>query len=271
MSHMLKKILIPLSLKESHRLLSDMAGFIKHSGTVSVCLCHVNTGKPTEKQEKIERSLREAASLFGEKELQTEILIRHGSSVAHEVCEMTAERQVDYIGIPWKRKNVFKRTILSSPDIDILRICRFPTLIFKSRRVLENHTIPETIVYATDCQETDTRVLSYLKLISFRPSTLYIMHIRERAPDPLTDRRRQQELLTKLDRLADQCQDTCEKVESVVFTGSVRPQISRKARKLDADLVVIGRNDKNKPMDKLLGSTAESLPHKTHCSLLIIG
>lgn len=265
---MLKTTLIPLSQKESYRKLTDMAEFISNMGTETVYLCHVISENYKRDQKYID-SLKEDAKHFTDRGLKTDVVIGHGP-IADEVCRLADELQVEYIGIPWERKNVIKRTFLSSPDIDILRICTIPALVYKTRRYLESNTKPETILYATDCKQTDDKVLPYLKSVLVGAGELYFVHVRDRAPDPVTEKARQEELLARLDLLAAQCRNYYDHVESVIATGSIRKMIARKARQFDANLVVIGKNDKENAMNQILGQTAESMPHKIHSSVLII-
>ena len=289
---MLKKTLIPLNLKEPEEKLEDLAGFISHFGTKTVYLMHVYSGSEEEKERR-ESVLKERAVLFRDRGMSTETEIRSGA-IAGEICKAASEREADYITILWKKKNIVRRTILTSPDTDLLRICSYSTLIFKYRgpdrirewvrdkdgRGRDNYdkagagsadtSQPGTIVYATDCKRADKKVLPYLKSVPFGAGELHLLHVRERAPDPESDRKRKEELSDKLDEMAEQCRSSYDNIEKVLLTGSVRRRIAGETRARNADLLVIGRNDKVRPMDKVLGSTAESLPHQTHCSVLII-
>lgn len=104
-----------------------------------------------------------------------------------------------------KKKNIIRRAILSNPEMDLLRICSYSTLIFKYRAHdgltgwEENNggnagnrmekgsgdgdtSRPETIVYATDCQLASKKVLAYLKSVPFGAEKLYLLYVREREP-----------------------------------------------------------------------------------------
>ena len=74
----------------------------------------------------------------------------------------------------------------------------------------------------------------------------------------------------KLQRLADECAGAYNSVEKLNVVGTVRNQIVRKAKSHGVDLIVVGKQDKAKGLDQLLGSTAEALPYKAHCSIFII-
>lgn len=266
---MLEKTLLPLSLKEPEQNLEHLAGFISHFGTKKVYLCHVVSRRSAGQMQEIEEKLEYHAGIFRSRDMDAEILIREGT-IANAVCKLTGELDADYLSIPWKKKNVIKRAIFSSPDIDLLRICSFPTLIYRPPGYLDSGNKPGTIVYATDCKETDQKVLPYLNTVPFHAEKLYFLHVRARAPDPDTEKKRIEELTEKLDRLADQCRDNYPEVKPLIATGSVRSLIPRKSRTAGADLIVIGRNEKSSPMNKMLGSNAESLPHRTNTPILII-
>lgn len=266
---MLKHALLPLSLKERLQRLNDMATYIKHFGTEKIYLCHILEGTSSRKRDKAENQLKQIANQYQDLGFETETVIESGN-VAGEVCRLTKELQVDYIAIKWKRKNVIKRTILGSPDADILRICNFPTFIYKTRNYLDPRRDINTVLYATDFQETDEKVAPYIRAASQSGENLYILHVRDRAPDPETDSKRREEVLEKLNWLTRQYMDCYQQVESVVRTGNIRSEIPRNVRRLNVDLIVIGKKDKQEPIDKLIGSTAESVPYKVYSSIFIV-
>ena len=267
---MLKNALLPLSLKERLQRLDDMAAYIKNFGTEKVYLCHILEGATARRRGKAEKRLNQIADLYRDLNLETETIIVDRGNVAEEVCRLTKELEIDYITIKWKRKNVIKRTILGSPDADILRICNFPTFIYKTRNYLDPQRHIDTVIYATDFQETDDKVAPYIRAASQSGKNLYILHVRDRAPDPDTDNQRREAGLEKLHWLSRQYMDCYELVEPVVTTGNTRSQIPRYVRRLNADLIVIGKKDKQEPLDKLIGSTAESVPYKVYSSIFIV-
>lgn len=267
---MMKTTLLPLSLKEPRNRLADMAGYITHFDTEKIYLCHVLEGNNTnERHNRIESALGDIAEIFRDKGMSTETIIRHGN-IADEISALAQELNVDYISIKWKKKNVLRRSILGSPDADILRMSDFPAFIYKYRSYLNSITQLKRVVYATDTKETDINILPYLTSVPTGADSLHLLHVRTRAPDPKTDKQRLQEVEAKLQRLADQCKDSYKKVGITITVGGIRSQIARNAKKLNADLIVIGKKDKKKPMEKLVGSTAESIPYRSHCPVLII-
>ncbi len=155
---MLKTTLIPLNLKERDQKLKTLAGFISHFGTETVYLFHVFSGSREAEKKRREAVLREKAELFRDMKISVETIIRPGT-IADEICKTAAEVEADYITLLWKKKNIIKRTILSSPDTNLLRICSYPTLIYKEQMVSSGTQHPGTLIYATDCKRTDKKVL----------------------------------------------------------------------------------------------------------------
>ncbi len=264
---MLKTTLLPVSLNEKHQHLADLGAYIRNLRTEKVYVCHIVEGD--DKIEKVKKRLQEVANIVEEQGLSTEIVIRKGN-VAEQVCRLANDYSVDFISIKWRNKNVIRRSILGSPDADILRMCDIPTLIYKTRPLLESGSNLKSLLYATDFKETDSKVLPYLLETPVEVDTLYLLNVRDRAPDPETDKYKLELVTSKLEQLSQQCLKNYKKVETLIAIGSVRYQIPWQARKNQVDLIVIGKRDKVRPMEKIIGSTAESLPYRSHCPVLII-
>lgn len=264
---MLKTTLLPLSLNESRQRLADMAGFITYFKTEKVYLCHIMTGN--DKKQKALYALQEIGSLFENEGIKAEPVIQKGN-IAEKVCMLANDLNVDYLSLKWQKKNIIKRTILGSPDADILRLCDVPALIYKSSSYLEAGSQLKTVMYATDFQETDRKVIPYLSTALEGVETLYILHVRDRAPDPKTDAKRLEQIESKIKRIADQCLENYTSIQPLITTGSVRYQLPRRALSNKVDLIVIGKHDKKRTMEKIIGSTAESLPYWSYNPILII-
>jgi nucleotide-binding universal stress UspA family protein len=267
---MLKKALLPLSLKESRQKLHDMAQCLKHFGTETVFLLHiVSRDEDTGKQSNIQRAMREIAESMRELGLHVEMYFKTGR-IADTVCQTAAELEADYLGLHWRRKNVIKQTLLGSADADILRMCSLPVFIYQSRGHLERKPGLHSILYATDFQHTDSAVMPYLQNRDFRAETLYLLHVGERAPDPHAEKDRRKQAMSNLRRLADECSHAFTAVETVEVTGNVKWQIIRQAHKRKVDLIIVGKSEKARPLEQMLGSVAETLPDRTRCSLFIV-
>ncbi|MDG5768090.1 universal stress protein [Balneolales bacterium ANBcel1] len=267
---MLKKAFIPVSLKEPEARMEEMAEYLGLLGTDTVCFCHIVEGVGgAEPDSNVHHALAQLEELFKRHDFRVSTATGSGG-IASNVCRLAVEEEADYIAIPWKRKNVIKRAILSSPDIDILRMCSFTTLIHKSRRYSGGDSGLSVVLYATDCKEADKKVLPLLKRAPWPGSHLKFLHVRDRAPDPETDAKREREMRIKMERLAEACHGGFKSSRTELATGSIRRKIARVAKSSDAGLVIVGRNEKKKPLDNILGSNAESLPHRVNSSLLIV-
>ena len=266
---MLKKAVLPLSLKESRQNLYHMAKCMKHFGTEKVFLIHIMSQEDSPKKRKAEESIRSIANSLSDLGMQTETYFKWGR-VADEVCKAATELEADYLGLHWRRKNVIKQTLLQSADADILRMCNLPVFIYKRRHYLEHTSSLNRVLYATDFQHTDSAVMPYLTNRDFQADTLYLLHVGDRAPDPYTEKSRREVATANLQRLARECSHAFNTVETLEVTGSVRWHIVREAKRKKADLIIVGKSNKTRPFEQMLGSIAETLPNKTNCSLFVV-
>ncbi len=113
-------------------------------------------------------------------------------------------------------------------------------------------------------------VLPYLINRKFKARKLYLLHVGDRAPDPVTEEQRRQRVLDNLQRLARECAHAYEDVEVMQTIGLTRKQIVKQAGAKDVDLIVAGKSENPDVMSQVVGSTAEILPHKAGCSVFII-
>jgi nucleotide-binding universal stress UspA family protein len=267
---MLKKAVLPLSLKEPRHKLQDMAQCMRYFGTETVYLVHiVSQEEDLEKEGTIQRHIRAIADGIRELGLRVEMYFKTGR-IADAVCQAALDLEVDYLSLHWRRKNVIKQTLLGSADADILRMCSLPVFIYQSRGHLERRTSLRRVLYATDFRHTDTAVMPYLQNRDFGAETLYLLHVGERAPDPYAEETRRKESMENLQRLARECSHAFATVETIEVTGSVKWQIIQQARKKKADLIIVGKSEKARPLEQMLGSVAETLPDRTSCSLFVV-
>lgn len=268
---MLKTAVLPLSLKESKQRLYDMARCLKHFGTETVYLVHVMARDEGDspKQRNIQQTIRDIADSLRDLGLYVEMYFKTGR-IADTVCQTAQELEADYLSLHWRKKNVIKQTLLGSADADILRMCTHPVFIYQSGGHLERKTNLNRVLYATDFQHTDSAVMPYLQNSDFCAEILYLLHVGERAPDPYAEEERHQESMRNLQRLARECSHAFTTVETMEVTGSVKGQIIRQTRKKKVDLVIVGKSEKARPLEQMLGSVAETLPDRTKCSLFIV-
>jgi len=266
---MLNTALIPLSLKEHRNKLLSLGRLLKNFGTTRIVLLHVFEGSNRKKKEKTRTKLEEIAYQYRDIGFEVEMFFK-GGSVASTVVDFAKEMGVDFIGLSWQRKLLIKRTLLGNIDADIIRMTDLPVFMYKKDYYLFKNWDLNKVLYATDFKGTDSKVMPYLKNKEFQADTLYLLHVGSRAPDPDTDKNRREEVENKLQRLADECAGAYNSVEKLNVVGTVRNQIVGKAKSHGVDLIVVGKQDKAKGLDQLLGSTAEALPYKAHCSIFII-
>lgn len=245
-----------------------MITFLNNYGTNEVHLVHVRTKTHYRDHEKVEielDTLRDEVEALGFT-VHTHIRTGHAPLLVIEVAQ---EVQADYVAICWTAKAMLRQALLGSIDSDILRMCNLPVFIYNPgifRSVLEL----ESVLYATDFQYTDAVVMPYLRDSRFKAHTLYLLHVGERAPDPVTEQARKQDALENLERLAQECRHAYDDVEVIETIGMVRRQIIKQAKLKDVELIVVGKSEKPDTVSQMLGSTGEILPHKASCSVFII-
>lgn len=266
---MLQTAAIKVSLEEPRGRFLEMARCIKSFGTEKIYLIHVPTTQRPNKRAKIVASLRELADSIRELDFTVEIHLRQGQ-IATEIVDFSRELGVDFICIYWIPKGALRNILLGSIDSDILRMSSLPVFVYNRKWYQAPARIYDRVLYATDFQATDSRVMPYLQNKNFKADTLFILHVGERAPDPYAEKRRLNRVYQDLQRLADECRQAYSQVETIEVVGRPKSQIVRQARMLKVELIVIGKSDKPKPLEQLMGSTAEAIPHKAKCSVFII-
>jgi len=265
---MLKSALVKVSLKEPPGRVVEMLAALRSFGTQEAHLVHVRTSAsrafPEKKRARLER-LREKAEALG---LMADVHILQGH-VPTLVLQAAWQLDADYIAIAWVHKAVLRQALLGSIDADIVRMSDSPVFIFK-RRFLGRSENLDSVLYATDFQATDRKVMPYLKNKGFQARALYMLHVGDRAPDPATDKTRRKEVLANLRRLANDCAHAYESVETLEAMGPVGRTIVKTAKATGVDLIIVGKVDHPDMFKKLTGSVADQLPHRSPCSVFII-
>ncbi|WP_029893238.1 universal stress protein [Desulfohalovibrio reitneri] len=264
---MLEKAAIKVSLKEPRAKFLDMMRFLKSFGTSTVHLVHVYSGS-SGKQEERQRQLDKLAAEVRELGFTATATAKRGH-VSYQTIATSRELEVDYLGIYWLPKAVLVQALLGSIDSDILRLSDVPVFVY-NRRLMNASTQLKRVLYATDFQATDKKVIPYLRNQDFQAEELVLLHVGERAPDPATEHTRQQCVQDNLERLAGELRHAYSNVKTLQVVGNQRKQILRQAYLHKVDLIVVGKADKPKPLKALLGSTAEILPDKSRRSVFII-
>ncbi len=268
MQRMLKTALVKVSLKEPSGQVEEMVSNLRSFGTQKAHLVHVRTSASQALSEKKRCQLERIRDRAEDCGLQTEVHILDGH-IPTRILQAARELDADYIAITWVHKAVLRQALFGSIDFDIVRLTDSPVFIFKHRYLGRNESL-DSVLYATDFQATDGRVMPYLKNKGFQARALYMLHVGVRAPDPETDQARREKILFNLNRLANECRHAYESVETLETLGTVGRTIVRTARTIGVDLIIVGKVDHPEMFKKLTGSVADQLPHRAPCSVFII-
>jgi len=264
----LQRAAVKISLKEPRKRLMHMFEFLGNFGTKDVHLIHaapkITSQQRSDIEEQLEKTAKDATN-FG---FNVYTHIRRGH-VPTTIIETAQEKKADFIAIYWTPKSLFRNALLGNIDSDILRLSNLPVFIY-NHGLFKSSVNLEQVLYATDCKHTDAAVLPYLVDRRFTASRLFILHVGERAPDPVTEEKRRKNVLDSLNALAIECSHAYNEVQPLETLGQVSKQIVKQAATLDVDLIVAGKSDKSGTVSQMLGSTAEILPHKAGRSIFII-
>ncbi len=263
---MLGTCILPLSLKESFKTIRSIASFIKDLGTERIFLSHIFEGKRI-RQKQSEKMGDIAEELRG-MDFTVSTHSRKGP-VVDGIMDLTKELAPDFAALPWHNVDPLRRSLVGSIDIDIVRSIDIPALIYKKESISSDPGL-SSIIYATNFQRTDSIVVPYLSGNSLNAGTLYLLHVGKRAPDPEADQKRRSLIRKSLDRLAGECRVNFNNVETIETVGSVRTEIVREAKRKKADMIIMGKTDSKKSIDRILGSTAESVAIKSHTNIILI-
>ncbi len=265
----LRKAVIPLSLDEPRQKVIAMSKTLSHFGTKKITLVHVKTGsnrKSTQAREKLQIYAQKIQELGYE----TDIQICFGQNIIQEIYNTSIEIGAEFLCIVWRHKGMIRKTLIGSKTIDTVRLINLPIFIFKPRNPLSKDPSLETILYATDFKSTDSIVMPYLNNKEITASTLFLLHVGERAPDPQTEKLRLDSVYANLNRLKQESNDAFQDIKTIEAIGSPKRQIVRQANKFGVDMILIGKFDVKNPLEQIMGSTAEAIPFKSGCSIFIV-
>ncbi len=266
---MFQKIILPLALGESPRRVTGIGDFLAPFDTSQLVLLHA--GKSEERSSR--RLLRRMASyteLFRDYPFETKSLFAAGEE-ADAILETAKGEGADAVIFPWKKKSPLQRVLLGSVTRDVIRFSRRPVLVYKHRRFLgDEENRCRHILFPTDFSGTDRDILPYLQKNTLKADTLTILNVRDRAPDPQSDADREEEALSNLAALKEACAPAYQEVATEALTGTARKVILRQAFRRNIDLILLGKHDADTPLLRMMGTTAEAITHRSHCSILII-
>lgn len=265
---MFDKALVPLELRRSQKELSAMIKFLKTLNTKSVHLLHVmseGVGKKKTLQGYIDE-IAYSLSIETEMELTTEVTEGH---IASRISQTANDIDADFIYITSNHRGFMYRTFLGSTSRDVIRLTDKPAFVHKSRPYLLADEHVSRILYATDFGPTAEKALNYVKNLGELVEEIFLLHVGKRAPDPFEEKRRQQEVNSKLENLENELKNYFESIESISTVGSPHKVIHSYSERKKADLIIMGRLSKPGPQH-LMGSTSERVSGSAHSSILLI-
>ncbi len=249
-----------------HALAQSLKNFDTQRIVLLTVLSSDLTGRQATQAQKKLVSIREELNEYG---FQIEILLRKGHT-ATQISRAASELNINFICLTWKKKPFIRYTLLGSHTKDIIRLSDVPIFLFKRSLFSSGNTRLNAVLYATDFEITDRTILPYLNYDGLKASQLVILNVGQRAPDPNAEQIRLQRVYNKLFALKDECIDSFDKIETVASIGNPKKVILREARKNSVDAIIIGKYRDTSPVDKVMGSTAESIAHRSRMSILII-
>ena len=287
--------LLPVTLHESTGRLGAMLAFLRKFDTDRVVLLHVSTGVPGRSTEASMEDLRDRAvdaahEAIGEADgssafeprpftphseaessdsaIGVEVLVKSGSP-ALEITRTAWEIGAAFIYVPYKRKSWIQQTLVGSTTKDVIRLTSLPVFVFR-QRLVGSPDDPLCILYPTAFGDTDREAIPYLEYPGLAAQRLVLLHVRERAPDPATERRRREACDANLDRLSGEVVANYAEVSTLQIVGNPRRAIPRVARREGAGLLVIGKSDRPGGLSAVMGSVAGELAKSAPCSVFIV-
>lgn len=265
---MLHKALIPLDFSEPVEVVKDMCRFLTNFGTEQVYFLHVGTdkGKTGKANQKRLYTYTEVAEEIG---LETEISVKPGSIQIQSI--KTAETEgADYISIPFRKRSWLSYVLLGSHVKDVIRQSHLPVFVYKDPKRRELADEYFRALFAVSLRGSDEDLVPYIRTNSFQADQVTFLHAGKRAPDPVVEKERNDTVERELNALREKCGLSEEEGTCIAVIGTPRKQIIKIARKLPANLVLMGKSDVGGGSEPVLGSTAEEVSYNVPCSVLII-
>lgn len=263
---MLKTILFPVKKHEKVDRVLEMARFLRIFDTEKIVLLHVGKNNGKERITNLKR-IKEALE---NESYTTELIFRQGH-VPAQIVKAGIETDASFISLPWKEKNPIRRAIMGNVASDVIRLSNQPVVVHKKTKGFLAEKELNTVLYATGLMSTDIKILKYLTYRGLKAQNLILLHVGERAPDPVAEEDRIKRVYDNMAGIEEKCTAFFEHIEKVdLVAGSVSTRIARKASRKGAGLIIIGKVDKDRPFKKMTGSVAGSLPEKANCPVMII-
>ncbi|WP_045211572.1 universal stress protein [Desulfonatronovibrio magnus] len=264
---MFKKILHPVSLSEQTSSLKKRCVFIDKFGGRELILLHVlNPGISNELHAR--SKLDSIVNDLQKSNINARYKITSGST-ASEVVAASLNEKADVIYMPASTKNILVSTLLGSVTDDVIRLSDIPIFVHKQRPALKAHESVQQVLFATDFAEAAQRAWPHVSRLGRFIPELIILHVGQRASDPLTEQLRRERVEEKLDELKAKFQSDYENIRHFSRIGSPSKHIIAAAEQEKSDLVILGRINEPFP-SRILGSTCARVTSGVKSSVLLI-
>lgn len=260
---MLSRAVVPIHFGEPRQRIAALPDVLRALGVADVVLLYVSTtdlsGHET-KDKDIRKKLQPIADNLASNSLRVETHLSHGSP-AMTITRIGEELGCDLIVFCWKAKSWLQRTLIGSTTLDVVRMSELPVFVLK-------HTESEGVMYATNFHAADSAVISHLNTPRLSSHPLCLLHVGERAPDPVAESRRRERSRMQLERLASECGGNVEIRQAQ--SANVARAVVREAKRFGASTIVLGKSRAPAGLSTVLGSTAERVAYSATSSVLII-
>jgi nucleotide-binding universal stress UspA family protein len=257
-----KKILLPIAGYESLKKAEKLAKYLLVFNIRDIVLLNIGSSKS-----KAHEKMKPYVDVFQKNNFNIQTKWSLGDETS-EIIKAAVLCRAELICFLWKKKNTLKRIVFGNITKDVTRLSTIPVFLFKT-----SEKKPEQInkvLFPTDFEETDSKILSYITDSKLKFEHLIILHAGERAPDPETEKNRKNKVMENLENLKNSCIDSFSEIEVFSSVGKARKEIIKFAKKHDTDLIVIGKNDSASSYSAILGTSAEAVSQNKYCSVLII-
>jgi len=268
---MFEKTLIPVANCEDGKELKRVIITLKDLGMNSVILFHVQEGGLLFGKKGLswlKCSLKEDLEKEG---LEVETLTGNGHT-ATAIAETALFENVYAVYLKARKKWNVETLFLGSVSRDILRLTDVPTFVHKIRPQIpvDGGAIRHrelVIVYATDLEKASYRPLPYLK--EFKGAKCYILHIRKRRADPLSERMWKERVEEELSKLEEELRPDFGEVISEQRVGDPATEVLHTSERINADIIVMGRKEPSF-FSAPMGSTAERIVNESAASIFLV-
>lgn len=259
---MFNKILLPIAGYENLKKAEKLAKYLNVFKIKNIVILNIGPSKS-----KSLKKIKPYIDVFQKHNFNIETVWKNGDETS-EIIKTAVSSKAELICFLWKKKNTLKRAVFGNISKDVTRLSTIPVFIFKPSGKKADKI--NKLLFPTDFEKTDSKILSYITDTGLMFDHLLILHAGQRAPDPETEKARKVRVMEKLGNLKNSCIGSFSEIEVFSCVGKARKEIVRFAKKHGTDLIVIGKNDSASSYSPILGSSAEAVSQNRYCSVLII-